>query len=68
MTFSKKAGLDPTGFISTTDAAEITGIHRGTFRNAIIAGQLEAFQTPSGKYVIPVSALDEWLTPVRPAA
>lgn len=68
MTFSKKAGLDPETFLTTVEAGKLTGIHRATIRRAIIAGQLEAFQTPAGKYIIPATALDEWLTPVKPAA
>lgn len=68
MTFTKKAGLDPTAFLTTVDAGKITGLDRGTIRRAIIAGQLDAFQTPAGKYLIPASSLDEWLQPVKPAA
>ena len=69
MTFTKKAGLDPNAFLTTVEAGKITGLDRATIRRAILAGQLEAFQTPaSGKYLIPASALDEWLQPVKPAA
>jgi len=56
---SMKPKVEP--HMSTTEAAEILGLHPGSIRDWCVKGKIRAWQTPGarGKWRIPVSAVEE---------
>lgn len=69
MSILETLNLDPHRMISTSEAAELTGINPMTIRRAITDGTINAFTPPSGKkYIFQAKELEKLFIPVRPAA
>ncbi|WP_371326393.1 helix-turn-helix domain-containing protein [Corynebacterium sp. HMSC036E10] len=55
--------------LTTSEAADLTGMNPMTIRRAITDGTIHAFTPPSGKkYIFQAKELENLLIPVRPAA
>ncbi|NJJ04557.1 MULTISPECIES: helix-turn-helix domain-containing protein [Corynebacterium] len=69
MSILETLNLDPQKMLTTSEAADLTGMNPMTIRRAITDGTIHAFTPPSGKkYIFQAKELENLLIPVRPAA